>query len=251
MLEENDRCLLSFLADSCVHVWYLYLTSEAVPFAPNCFIAITLNFYNLFPPSSGHSFSQFNLISYQTLSLRTLHVRTLLPPSLGEQNAGVLQMRCQRGEQGGLPPGWARWAPIALSWLIVVPTAAGVADPLPLCNSDSLEVTRAKIHSAAASFPLSHPSSTDSRVSCIFGEKRKNGAFWILKGTWQRDPEVQMWPHSNFPVNKWFWRGKNFHSFMYKPGGTGNPQCILVGTLKDCVKLHKDHSEFYQKFWLM
>lgn len=175
----------------------------------------------------------------------------LLPPSLGEQNNSVLQMHFQRGEQGGLPPGWARWAPIILSWLVVVLTANGVVDPLPWCNSDSLEVTRARIHSAAASFPLSHPSSTDSRVSCIFGEKRKNGAFWILKGTWQREPEVQTWPHSNFPVNKWFWRGKNFHSFMYKPRGTGNPQCILVGTLKDCVKLHKDHSEFYQKFWLV
>lgn len=37
---------------------------------------------------------------------------------------------------------------------------------------------------------------------------------------------------------------------MYKPGGSGNPQSILVGTLKDCKKLHKDHSEFFQKIWL-
>lgn len=98
---------------------------------------------------------------------------------------------------------------------------------------------------------MSHSCPRSSRVSYVFGANRKNGAFWTLKGTWQRDWEVETWLHSNFPVNKWSWRGKNFHSFMSKPGGTGNPRSILVGTLKDCKKLHKDHSEFFQKTWHM
>jgi len=35
---------------------------------------------------------------------------------------------------------------------------------------------------------------------------------------------------------------------MYKPGGAGNPQLILVGTLKDCMKLHKIIQNFPRDF---
>lgn len=80
------------------------------------------------------------------------------------------------------------------------------------------------------------------------GETRKNGAFWVPKGTWQGDREAQTWPCPNFPVNEWFLRGKNFHSFVYKPEGVGNPQIILVGTLKDCTKLHKNIQNLPENF---
>lgn len=78
---------------------------------------------------------------------------------------------------------------------------------------------------------------------------KKNEAFWVLEGTWQGDREAQTWPCPNFPVNEWFLRGKNFHSFVYKPEGVGNPQIILVGTLKDCMQLHKNIQNFPPKFW--
>lgn len=95
---------------------------------------------------------------------------------------------------------------------------------------------------------MSHPCSTDSKVNYVFGENRKNGAFWISKGTWQGNREAQRRLRLNFPVNMWFWKGKNFLSFMYKPGGAGNPQLFLVGTLKDCIKLNKIFQNFSRNF---
>ena len=135
-------------------VWHLYVTLQEIPLVPSWSVATTLNFSHLSPPSFGHSFPSHlasfpNSLSFfirfmpKTSSTKRRRIKCLLLP-----------MHCKRGEKDGLPPRQAGWAATVLSWLAAVKIAPGVTESLPFRNSDSLKVTRARIHRAAASFPL-------------------------------------------------------------------------------------------------
>lgn len=101
----------TFMVDSRVRVWYLYLTLRVVlarSNIPNNSSAITLIFITVsLPHLDAPLLPVYSPV--QAAFLPTLHIQMLLLSSPGEQNAGVLQMYCQSGEQGKLSLFSAGW----------------------------------------------------------------------------------------------------------------------------------------------
>lgn len=216
---------------------------------PSRSIGTTLNSSNFSPRSSGYS-SPSHIVSFpNSLFLLVLHVLKFLQPSPEEQNCQVLKMHCRRGEKDGIPPRQAGWTPIVLSWLAAVKIPLQSGSPYPFVALTHWGCPQPEYTALLPAFLYVSPLLYGLKGKwCIWGKTKKNGAFWISEGTWQGDREAQAWLCPNFPVNEWFLRGKNFHSFVYKPEGVGNPQIILVGTLKDCMKLHKNIQNFPKNF---
>lgn len=124
-----------------------------------------------------------------------------------------------------------------------------VRESLPFCSSDSLKLSTARIHSPAASFPLClTPVLWAEGWMMYLGENKKEWSLLSLQRNLAGRSRGTDMAVSKLPCKWVVLRGKNFHSFVYKPEGVGNPHIILMGTLKDYMKLHKNIQNFPENF---
>lgn len=191
-----------------VFLTYVMPVFALVTFVPSCSIGTTLNF-NFSSCSSGHSSPFHGASSPNSLFLLVLRVLKLLQPSPEEQNSQVLKMHCKRGEKDGLPPRQAGWTPIILSWLAAVKIPLQSGSPYPFVALTHWSCPQPEYTALLPAFLYVSPLFYGLKGEwCIWRKTKKNGAFWVSKGTWQGDREAQTWRCPNFPVNEWFWEAK-------------------------------------------